>query len=135
MTTIVETKQSLKLIQGELNNLVNEAEKRRAGFDSLANELCNKIKNNDITHANYFASVWFKCFLAHKDEAMVLFKGELIRLYHFEQHKKWIHERDKVTFNKGYQLTKCSTNGIDFEYNKLGGSSKSVSTKYMIRYI
>ncbi len=67
----------------------------------------------------HFLKQWFTSFLAFKDEAMVLFTGELCRPYHAVEHKEFIHVRGKQSsYYKGSGVSACSVDGWRYEFNQ-----------------
>ena len=127
-------KRALKEVQTALESRSNKAEVHVASFQRLSEEIYGRIVGSGpgqrlLTSPDfvaYFVKSWFEKYLAHKDEVVVLLKGELIRSYHITEHRQWIHTRERMrgVYNKKYSLTMCSKDGIDYEYTTLGGASK-----------
>lgn len=111
----------LKNVQDKLRELVREAVGLLPQFHRLSTDINEKIQNSPVEYTAHFSKIWFKSFLAMKDEVTVLTKGELIRPYHRVQHKEWIHSREIEAhyYNKKYKLTSCCIDGVNYEYRAM----------------
>jgi len=121
MVDFKEEKKALASKQKKLLKLLVDAEKLLKPFQRISDELHDLVANCDHDKIEMVSLVWFKAFLAYKDECMVLSKGELIRKYHIKQHKIYIHDREKERhyYNAQYKLSSLSRDGIDYEYRQI----------------
>jgi hypothetical protein len=80
-----------------------------------------RIQKEPYQFSGFYLRKWFRTFLGVKDEAMVLFNGEVIREYHEELHKQYYHSRgNEDKYYKGvFGLSCCSVDGLNFEIRKI----------------
>lgn len=115
---IEHTAVKLKKEVGKLDNL-------SARFEDVSKQYldCLLKCKSQMSSIKHIVFAWFFSFLQFKDEIMVLLTGEILRDYHAEHHKDFIHKREidkqsRLTFKAG-SLSMLSTNGIDYEWRIL----------------
>ena len=122
----------LVALQQELLAKVKRCESLRHQLNGFSDHCVDRIrffnkniKAEDVEKLSYvlkhFIMQWFRTFLGFKDEAMVLFKGELTRKYFEQEHSQFIHDRgpENRYYKNSKHLSSCSVDGIDYEYRKL----------------
>lgn len=134
-----EATKRLKECQKTLKGMVSSCETLEKQFRRFSDDCLKRMKElvkrssgeeSSCEIVKYFLSEWFRSFLAHKDEAMALWKGTVSRDYLVALHKDHAPQ-DRGRENSYYKnckcLTMCSVDGIDYEYRsiteKYGGSS------------
>jgi hypothetical protein len=122
---------SLRETVGVLGGYIDALERLAPGFASVSAEYFRLIKkgrsSSQITKIVRFL---FRSFLGFRDECMVLLTGELIRSYHQNVHKNYIHPRETENYyykSNKYKLSSCSADGVDYEYRKLQDQKLPVS--------
>lgn len=123
--------QRLHTLQQELTKFITLAESRLKAFQSIAKECINYILTYEKKYCHRYVKIWFRSYLAMKDECMIAVNGEIVRLYHVKLHEDYVHQRkeEKRYYNLKCVLSACSIDGIDYEYRQLQRrfGAKSVS--------
>ena len=113
-----EVKKELEATVKKLAIFIAEAEGLSSAIHTVTAECCQKILTYPKYHM-YYLKEWFCRMLAVKDECLVLNGGELYRSYHREMHAGYFHNRGREQqFFKTDTLSKCSLDGINYEYRK-----------------
>ncbi|RYH28309.1 hypothetical protein EON65_12665 [archaeon] len=121
MKVYEEQLNKVKSATEKLRTRLLEAESRLPAFRKLTGDVIERIKAIGAEHFLHFLKLWFRTFLGMRDECMILITGEIVRNYHIEPHRDYIHERNREShyYNKDCSLSLCSSDGIDFEYRQL----------------
>ncbi len=111
----------VKSLLEELTKRISTAESRLAPFKKLSLDCSERIRRYGSQYLLYYVRYWFRAFLGIRDECMLLLTGEIIRSYHADVNKDFIHQRsnERHYYSESCSLSACSTDGIDFEYRLL----------------
>lgn len=111
-------KDRLVQIEQNLAPLVKATdESTRHLISTVTAQCCKYISECPVQYIDHFITTWMKLFLECKDECMVLINGIPYRQYHFNQHKRYLHDRGNENKNyKGEHLSMMSVDGLDYEY-------------------
>lgn len=137
MSKFEQELQRLQRIQQELTKSVTLTESRLKAFQSITKECIQYILTYEKKYCHRYVKIWFRSYLAMKDECMIAVNGEITRPYHVPLHQEFVHQRieEKRYYNQKCVLSSCSIDGIDYEYRQLQTrfGSKSVSINLFIQ--
>jgi hypothetical protein len=124
-------------IQSQLLSSLKVAESRLKAFQNVTSDCLQYIQKYQKKYCQRYLKIWFRSYLAMKDECMILINGEIIRQYHIPIHESYIHKRGNEAhwYNKKCTLSACSVDGIDYEYRNLIESYGSKSVRRTIFFL
>jgi hypothetical protein len=138
MSDISNYDKAIKRLNEFLSNLqsfTSSVESLFSTYEKLTEDCSSRLKSKVSIEAKliqYYVKRWFRSFIGIKDECMALISGEIIRRYHQNQHKLYLHDRgnENKIYKRSETLSACSVDGIDYEYRKY---SKKYGNK-LVRY-
>lgn len=90
-------------------------------FQQVTLDCCKRIEkcSGNISFITHYVIDWFKLYLGVKDELGVIITGEIVREYHKNLHRLYIHDRGHENTYFNGPLSACSKDGMQYEWRLL----------------